>query len=87
MGSRARRVAPTLPDGSVQNPGTEHPRARARELEELIETLGTLVRGVDSRMLAAWERLKTPASVPSESVAGEPARDDIHPQHCGCSRR
>jgi superfamily II RNA helicase len=51
--------------------------ARTAELEELIETLGVLVRGVDSSLLDEWERLKNPAYVPSESAEIEPARDDI----------
>jgi len=51
--------------------------ARTPELEELIETLGVLVRGVDSSLLDEWERLKNPAYVPSEIAEIEPARDDI----------
>jgi Domain of unknown function (DUF3516) len=51
--------------------------ARTAELEELIETLGVLVRGVDSSLLDEWERLKNPAYVPSETAEVEPARDDI----------
>jgi superfamily II RNA helicase len=51
--------------------------ARSAELEELIETLGVLVRGVDSSLLDEWERLKNPAYVPSETAEIEPARDDI----------
>jgi hypothetical protein len=51
--------------------------ARTIELEELIETLGVLVRGVDSSLLDEWERLKNPAYVPTETAEAEPERDDI----------
>src|SRR6478609_7446149 len=47
------------------------------ELEELIETLGTLVRGVDSSLLDEWERLKNPAFVATISEEIEIPRDDI----------
>ena len=39
------------------------------ELEELIETLGTLVRGVDSSLLDEWERLKDGVPAPGEARA------------------
>ena len=51
--------------------------ARTIELEELIETLGVLVRGVDSSLLDEWERLKNPAYIPTETAEVEPAKDDI----------
>jgi len=51
--------------------------ARTPELEELIETLGTLVRGVDSSLLDEWERLKNPDFVSAFTDEVEIARDDI----------
>jgi superfamily II RNA helicase len=51
--------------------------ARTPELEEVIETLGTLVRGVDSSLLDEWERLKNPAYVAVETQELDPTRDDI----------
>ncbi len=52
--------------------------ARTPELEEVIETLGTLVRGVDSSLLDEWERLKNPAYVAVETESElDPTRDDI----------
>jgi superfamily II RNA helicase len=51
--------------------------ARTPELEEVIETLGVLVRGVDSSLLDEWERLKNPAYVAVETQELDPTRDDI----------
>jgi superfamily II RNA helicase len=51
--------------------------ARSPELEELIETLGTLVRGVDSSLLDEWERLKNPAFIAAISEEVELPHDDI----------
>ncbi len=51
--------------------------ARTPELEELIETLGTLVRGVDSSLLDEWERLKNPAFVAALVDEVQIPRDDI----------
>jgi superfamily II RNA helicase len=51
--------------------------SRSPELEELIETLGTLVRGVDSSLLDEWERLKNPAFVAAISEEIELPHDDI----------
>jgi hypothetical protein len=51
--------------------------SRTPELEELIETLGTLVRGVDSSLLDEWERLKSPAYVAAATVELELPHDDI----------
>ena len=51
--------------------------ARTIELEELIETLGVLVRGVDSSLLDEWERLKNPAYVPTVTEEAELPHDDI----------
>ena len=51
--------------------------ARTPELEEVIETLGTLVRGVDSSLLDEWERLKNPAYIAVETQELDPTRDDI----------
>ena len=51
--------------------------ARTPELEELIETLGTLVRGVDSSLLDEWERLKNPAFVSAFTEEIEIPREDI----------
>ncbi|HEY4103434.1 MAG TPA: DUF3516 domain-containing protein [Polyangiaceae bacterium] len=51
--------------------------ARTEALAELIETLGALVRGVDSSLLDEWERLKNPNYVPSQSEQAEPEREDI----------
>src|SRR5450432_3666501 len=51
--------------------------ARTIELEELTETLGVLVRGVDSSLLDEWERLKNPAFVSAISEEIEIPREDI----------
>ncbi len=51
--------------------------ARTIELEELTETLGVLVRGVDSSLLDEWERLKNPAYVPTATEEAELPHDDI----------
>ena len=51
--------------------------ARTPDLEELIETLGTLVRGVDSSLLDEWERMKNPAFVSALTEEIEIPRDDI----------
>src|SRR6478736_2339900 len=51
--------------------------SRTPELEELIETLGTLVRGVDSSLLDEWERLKNPAYVAALTDEIELPHDDI----------
>jgi superfamily II RNA helicase len=52
--------------------------SRTPELEEVIEYLGTLVRGVDSSLIDEWERLRDPTYVPKESAAeDEGAADDI----------
>ena len=51
--------------------------ARTPELEELIETLGTLVRGVDSSLLDEWERLKNPAYVSAITEEVEMPREDL----------
>ncbi|MEO8900159.1 MAG: DUF3516 domain-containing protein [Polyangiaceae bacterium] len=51
--------------------------SRTEQLEELIETLGTLVRGVDSSLLDEWERLKNPAYVATLSEEIELPREDI----------
>jgi hypothetical protein len=51
--------------------------ARTPELEELIETLGTLVRGVDSSLLDEWERLKNPAYIAAATEEIEIPHDDI----------
>jgi len=51
--------------------------ARTEQLEEAIETLGTLVRGVDSSLLDEWERLRDPSYVPSEREEAEPAQENI----------
>ncbi|MEP7049477.1 MAG: DUF3516 domain-containing protein [Pseudomonadota bacterium] len=51
--------------------------SRTEQLEELIETLGTLVRGVDSSLLDEWERLKNPAYVANITEEIEIPRDDI----------
>jgi superfamily II RNA helicase len=51
--------------------------ARTPEVEEVIEYLGTLVRGVDSSLIDEWERLRNPTYVPKESAAEDEAADDI----------
>jgi hypothetical protein len=51
--------------------------SRTAELEELIETLGTLVRGVDSSLLDEWERLKNPAFVAAVTEEVEIPHEDI----------
>jgi superfamily II RNA helicase len=51
--------------------------SRTVELEELIETLGTLVRGVDSSLLDEWERLKNPAFVATFAEEIELPHEDI----------
>ena len=51
--------------------------ARTEQLEETIETLGTLVRGVDSSLLDEWERLKNPAFVAKVEEELELGPDDI----------
>jgi len=51
--------------------------ARTPELDELIETLGVLVRGVDSSLLDEWERLKNPAYVPTVTEEAELPHEDI----------
>lgn len=52
--------------------------ARTPEVDEVIEYLGTLVRGVDSSLIDEWERLRNPSYVPKESAAEEEGgADDI----------
>lgn len=51
--------------------------ARNEQLEEAIQTLGTLVRGVDSSLLDEWERLKNPAFVAKVEEELELGPDDI----------
>ncbi len=51
--------------------------SRTVELEELIETLGTLVRGVDSSLLDEWERLKNPAFIAAIGEDVEIPHEDI----------
>ena len=50
--------------------------ARDEELEEIIEHLRLLVRGVDSSLLDEWERMMDPAAAPQQRGAAElaPAR-------------
>jgi superfamily II RNA helicase len=52
--------------------------SRTPEVDEVIEYLGTLVRGVDSSLIDEWERLRNPTYVPKESATDEEsAADDI----------
>jgi superfamily II RNA helicase len=51
--------------------------SRTEPVEDMILTLGTLVRGVDSSLLDEWERLRNPAYVPSEVEEAPLLADDI----------
>jgi hypothetical protein len=52
--------------------------ARTPEVDEVIEYLGTLVRGVDSSLIDEWERLRNPTYVPKDRADDEEgAADDI----------
>jgi len=48
--------------------------ARTSELEDIIEWLGELIRGVDSSLLDEWEALQNPAAVPVEQPLDEAPR-------------
>jgi superfamily II RNA helicase len=50
--------------------------AKDESVEDVIEWLGTLVRGVDSSLLDEWMRLENPAFVPAEAEP-EPERDYV----------
>ncbi len=48
-------------------------RARTDDVDDLVEWLGTTVRGVDASLLEEWERLQHPDQV--EAAAGDDPRD------------
>jgi len=48
--------------------------ARTSELEDIIEWLGELIRGVDSSLLDEWEALQNPAAAPVEQPLDEAPR-------------
>ena len=51
-------------------------RSRTPELDDVIEYLGTLVRGVDSSLLDEWERLQHPERILTPSDAEEPEQPE-----------
>ncbi len=48
--------------------------ARTSELEDLIEWLGELIRGVDSSLLDEWEALANPSAIPTQVPLEEAVR-------------
>ncbi|HET9955835.1 MAG TPA: DUF3516 domain-containing protein [Polyangiaceae bacterium] len=56
--------------------------ARTEELNEAVEFLGTIVRGVDSSLIDEWERMRDPSYRPDSrgDGAAEPAFHDITEQ-------
>ena len=72
-----RRALAPLPVGGLQDARQTIPElARTAEVDELIDYLGALVRGVDSSLLDEWERLRPGLRPPRRGSEG-PSTDDI----------